>query len=201
MKNKRRVILAIAGLVLIGGIAGGTLAYFTDNKTAVNTITMGDVAIDLEEPRYEAENPNREVTNITPNQSIDKDPTITLQGDSENAYIRAKIEIIGDGFTLPAGYSDELEANINIQNGWVKSGEYYYYNEILTQEKSIQLFDKVRIPETWGGEMANKSIKVNVTAEAIQADNFTPTRNADGMITGWFMSDGITPITPDNYNQ
>ena len=48
--------------------------------------------------------------------------------------------------------------------------------------------------------MANRSISMDVTAEAIQADNFTPAMDEDGFITGWFMSDGTTPVTPDNYN-
>lgn len=199
MKNKKLIAMAIAGIVCVAGIAGGTLAYFTDNKTVENTITMGDVSIDLEEPKYDIDNPGGEIKDVTPNQTIEKDPTITVHGDSKPAYIRAKIVISGDnGFELPDGYAAELESNLNIQNGWVKSGDYYYYNTTVNPGESKQLFTEVKIPETWGKEVAKQSISLDVTAEAIQADNFTPARDENNNITGWFMENG-TPITADNY--
>ena len=52
MKNKKLKTL-VASLALVGAIAvGATLAYFTDSQEAVNTITMGHVDIDLDEPNF-----------------------------------------------------------------------------------------------------------------------------------------------------
>ena len=48
MKKKIIAICLCAALLAIA-IVGGTLAYFTDTKTAENTFTMGNVRIVLDE--------------------------------------------------------------------------------------------------------------------------------------------------------
>lgn len=73
--------LAFIGVLAVAGITGGTLAYFTDSKVAENTITMGDVDINLEEPEYDKNHPNKEITDVTPNQVIEK----TLRSQSKKA--------------------------------------------------------------------------------------------------------------------
>ena len=75
MKNKRRlsiVVLALAMVVLIST----AVAYFTDIDTVDNVFTIGKVEIGLEEPDWTPE----EHTKITPNETIEKDPTITNTG-------------------------------------------------------------------------------------------------------------------------
>lgn len=206
VKNKKMLALAFIGVLAVAGITGGTLAYFTDSKVAENTITMGDVDINLEEPEYDKNHPNKEITDVTPNQVIEKDPTITIKEGSKAAYIRCKINVTSDDETaLPAGYAEALIANTNMDMTlWKKGadGYYYYKNKVepVAPNNTVKFFNEVKIPETWGKEMANRSISMDVTAEAIQADNFTPAMDEDGFITGWFMSDGTTPVTPDNYN-
>ena len=54
MKKKLIVICAVVALAL-AAIVGGTLAYFTDTKTATNTFTVGDINIKLEETTSEHE--------------------------------------------------------------------------------------------------------------------------------------------------
>lgn len=202
VKNKKMLALALVGVLAVVGLTGGTLAYFTDSKVAENTITMGDVDIDLDEPKYDEDHPNKEITDVTPNQEIEKDPTISIKEGSKDAYIRCKISITGDnGFTLPEGYAEQLEANANIDTTLWKKGNdgYYYYKKKVTAGDKVSFFTKVKVPETWGSEVANQSISMDVTAEAIQADNFTPAIE-NGFITGWFMSDGKA-VTPDTYNK
>ena len=46
--------------------------------------------------------------------------------------------------------------------------------------------------------MTDKTFTIGITAEAIQADNFTP-EETEGVITGWNNSDG-EPITAETYN-
>ena len=48
MKKKITAIFLCVALVAIA-IAGASLAYFTDTKTAENTFTMGNVKITLDE--------------------------------------------------------------------------------------------------------------------------------------------------------
>ncbi len=199
--KKKSIISLIAAVSLIAVIGvGSTLAYFTDNDTATNVVTMGHVEIELDEPQFSEENENNTIEDVVPNQEITKDPTITVVAGSESCYLRAKIEI---SETLNAEQAAELLENINIGEKWVLSedGYYYYQNKVEKSDKDqkVVLFDKVVIPELWGNEVANLTFEINVSAEAIQADNFVPTET-DGKITGWYTSDGDA-VTVETYKE
>lgn len=49
MKKKSILMAAIAVMLVAVLVVGGTLAYFTDTKSATNTFTVGNVKIDLNE--------------------------------------------------------------------------------------------------------------------------------------------------------
>lgn len=195
MKNKKLKTL-VASLALVGAIAvGATLAYFTDSQEAVNTITMGHVDIDLEEPNFPED---KEIDDVTPNQEITKDPTIIVKADSEDMYLRAKIELEGFNNVDDADtHKEQLLDNINIQPGWMLADDGYYYFQYVVGktnvDQKIVFFDKVTIPAEWGNEVADLTFKINVTAEAIQADNFTPETDDNGNIVGW------NNVTPETY--
>ena len=150
---------------------------------------MGNVDIDLTEPLFSGTYPGNKISNVTPNMTITKDPTITLASGSENAYVRAKVEYKLDGYEMDSDKAKELEKTMNIPSTlWVKSGNYFYCQGVLKDlpsENQVVLFDKVTIPASWGNEVANKTLEINVTAQAIQADNFTPETDAYGRIIGW----------------
>lgn len=61
---------------------GGTMAYLTDSETADNVFTLGSVKIDLEEPHYPG-NGSAEVTDIVPNEEVQKDPLVKNTGDND----------------------------------------------------------------------------------------------------------------------
>lgn len=194
MKNKKRVVvLALAALLLV---AGGTFtyAYFTDAKEQTNVITMGNVSIELTEPQFSTNTGGtNKISNVMPNQTIVKDPTITLNTGSNDAYIRVKLTYTGD---LTTSQQAQLETGIVFNAGWAKGTDgYYYYNTALTQtDKEVVAFNEVHIPEDWGNNMAAKTFNIVVKAEAIQKDNFTPAKSVDGTaITGWLDSTN-TPI-------
>ena len=195
MKNKKLKTL-VGSLALVGAIAvGATLAYFTDSQEAVNTITMGHVDIDLEEPNFPDD---KEIDDVTPNQEITKDPTIIVKADSEDMYLRAKIELTGfDNVKDANKHKEELLNQINIQPGWNLAADGYYYFKYVVGKTNVDqrivFFDKVTIPANWGNEVADLTFKINVTAEAIQADNFTPETNDNGNIVGW------NNVTPETY--
>lgn len=189
--NKKTKSLLLS-LLLVGAIGvGATLAYFTDNDTAYNTITMGNIDIDLDEPEFDPDGDGEgEIDDVKPGQEIVKDPTITVKADSEDAYLRAKITYEG----LTSKQAEELEELITFQDGWVKSEDGYYYFQYVvskfSEDQKIGFFNMVTIPSSWGNEMTKKSFKINVQAEAIQADNFTPTRDINNDINGWVDTDG-----------
>ncbi|MFR8537187.1 MAG: TasA family protein [Lacrimispora saccharolytica] len=205
MKNKKLIAMGTSvALVAVVGV-GATLAYFTDQDTETNVVTMGNVDIDLDEPNFEGNATDNTVFDIVPNQTIVKDPTITLQDGSENAYIRANVTYSWDGgAAITPEEVSALKAGINWQDGWVEGpdadGDYttdtYYFQNILTDEDgadTASLFTQVTIPASWGNSVANRRLQITVEAEAVQADNFTPETNEAGQIVGW------GNVTPENY--
>lgn len=188
-KSILSLVVAVALVAVIG--VGATLAYFTDSAEEKNVITTGHVEIDLEEPIFhENTNGENKIENVVPNKEIVKDPTVIVKAGSEACYIRTKIEIVG--LEDLEGKNAELIDAITFSEGWVLSQDgYYYYQSPITknaeQDQSIQFFEKVTIPAGWGNEVADKTIEINVSAEAVQADYFEPTTDADGVITGWPM--------------
>lgn len=196
--NKRKIITLLAALTLVGAVGvGATLAYFTDNEAATNVITMGHVDVELDEPNFDTEDgeDDKTIEDILPGETIVKDPTITVGKDSKDAYIRAKIEFTG----LDDNQQVELLNNINVDTTvwYLAEDGYYYYNAMVKAGSKVVLFDEVVIPQEWGNEVANLKFEINVSAEAIQADNFTPVEK-DGMIVAWTYADG-TAITVENY--
>ena len=81
MKKKLLVLSLCVALAAIA-IAGASLAYFTDTKSATNTFTVGNVKIDLIESRYHREgNDNSGDTSIP-------DPTHTVTADDGMKYVK-----------------------------------------------------------------------------------------------------------------
>ena len=110
--NKRKILSLALGLCMVAILAvGGTLAYFTDTDTQTNTFTAGKVGILLDEVVVEAdENENLVGTDerttedqeykLHPNMTIAKDPTITVDDGSDNAYVAAVVTVKGNIYDL-----------------------------------------------------------------------------------------------------
>lgn len=190
MVNKKKLTAGVAALILcITGVTYGTLAYFTDKDTRANVITIGHVTGTLTETDEHTRDDNttgKDYTNVKPGDVLDKDPTVTLDKESEDAYVRVGINY--DGLTMEQ--VSDIENRLDINAGWTKSEDgYYYYNEILSNKtgaiNSSKVFSKVTIPTEWGNEIAGITFNINVKAEFIQSDNFTPVTDEAGNITGW----------------
>lgn len=61
-----------------------------------------------------------------------------------------------------------------ISDAWVQQGEYYYYTQPLKNGESADFFQSVTIPSAWSSKAADRELGLTVTAEAVQAANFTP---------------------------
>ena len=91
-KSKKKLTLAIAACALTLTLAFGvTMAYMTDSEGVTNTVTVGKVNIDLEEPGYPG-NDSDEVKNVIPNQEVVKDPQIENTGINDDlVFLRVEI--------------------------------------------------------------------------------------------------------------
>ena len=195
MKKKVSIIITAVSLVALI-VVGSTLAFFTSQGTVNNVITMGNVKISLDEPMFKdlgSQDGNEFFMNdVMPGQQITKDPTITNEGDHD-AYIRCKITVTGDN--LNSTQIQDVINGLNINSDWHFSNGYYYYKNILPKTNTdgsnvVQFFTRFIVPETWSNELENTRFKINVTAEAIQKENFAPAADSNGNITGWNYSNG-----------
>lgn len=206
MTKKKRAALLISAFALIALlVVGGTLAYFTSQDDATNVFTLGKVSGDLTEDTKEGNVDGHPVKpgtktddgitydKVMPGDWLSKEPRISLKSDSEDAYVRVKLEVSVLEGTLTDEQKEELISDkcLNFGDKWVVSGEYVYYQDMLTTKPSGSaqtdpVFTMVKIPgDTWGNSAAGAKFTIKVTADLIQADNFTPGHNTAGQIDSW----------------
>ena len=96
--NKKRTIIAAIVLLLVL-LVGGAIAYFTDETDPVtNTFTLGKVSITLTEPNWvTTDSDNNGVPDVAeklvPGDSLLKNPTVTVDADSNDAFVFVKVEV------------------------------------------------------------------------------------------------------------
>lgn len=110
MKKKSILMAAIAVMLVAVLVVGGTLAYFTDTKSATNTFTMGNVKITLDET--DVKNPEGRTTkgntyDVYPGQTVTKDPVVHNTGKNA-AYIRATVNV-SNWMNLVAAYYPDFK--------------------------------------------------------------------------------------------
>lgn len=173
MHNKKIMggAVALAATVVL---VGGTLAWFTDSETILNSFNTGKVDIAIEETFDEP-------ADWTPGTTTNKDVEIKNQGKSD-AFIRVKLEKAWyDGATKTELSTDNIEVtlvNINTtptDGSWVYNnadGYYYYIGVVAPDANTNQLVDEVKfVPGNNDNDYAGKKADVNVIAEAIQITN------------------------------
>lgn len=132
--KKKIIALCVCVMMLTVAIAGGTLAYFTDDAAQTNTFTAGKVDITLTEAEVEIEEGKLNYTGertsedqtykLFPGQTVTKDPTITLASDSEDAYVAAVLTVKDNGGDIESligtGYENLLGINAVLSGGFVQ---------------------------------------------------------------------------------
>ena len=117
--NLKAAVLAFAmiAVMMIGGIS----AYFTDGDTTTNTFTVGKISLDLQEPNWNPE----DAEDITPNQTIKKDPQILNDGiNDEFVFLEVIVPYENvvvaneDGTRKPAADTELYYYTVN--SGWVE---------------------------------------------------------------------------------
>lgn len=125
MKKKIIAVCLVVCLLAIA-VVGGTLAYMTDTDERTNTFTAGKVGLSLDEAKVKldedpdsasfgdliADGTDRVVAgdadpnyHLFPAMTVTKDPTITIDEYSENAWVGAKVTVTGDLHDLLGSYS------------------------------------------------------------------------------------------------
>lgn len=205
MKNTKKILLCcICIIVVVASSIFGTLAWLTDTDSAVNTFTMGQVHITVDETKVDKDGTpvsgaDRVKTNeyhILPGMTYTKDPTLTVEADSEDAYLRmiltvhnaSAVQAILDKYNLGdfsvliggwdrdtwlyEGYTEDTTAN-------TISFEFRYKEIVEGSDSDVgldALFETLIVPgEITGEEMQalyDGGFKMEVFGHAIQATGF-----------------------------
>lgn len=194
------VVLLLAIVLVIGCVAGGTLAWLiTSTDPVENTFVAGEIGnLALNET-----DADKQFT-IVPGVDISKDPTVTFDGNNVPAYLFVQVSYDGwtiseDGKTFTIGSGDK-EMTWDIADGWTKleNGVYYQIVEAdadtqatrsygiikdntITVESGITKDDLAKDSE--GNNAYTKSL--TFTAYAIQQEGHTGTTDAEKAASAW----------------
>lgn len=185
-KLRKLLTLVSCAVLLVCVTIGATVAYLTSTATVTNTFTVGNVAITLDEVKVDANGQavaNKERTSdkqtyhVFPNGTYDKDPTVHVAADSEEAFIRMKVTV-SNMTNLKKAFPDTEYSDFYSADGlflleklvtdwdstkWVSTSytetpnategtyEFRYYTTVAGGKTGTDLeplFTKVNIPET-----------------------------------------------------
>ena len=170
---KERAALIIAAAFWTLGMADARAAVRSYSVETENHIFTGDVSIALEE--YELDEMGMEIPygdgkQVVPGQTVDK--IVKIRNEAEPAWLRAEAVCLGAD-----GAFEEMAGGIGEK--WIRRGRYYYYTEPAASGETVCFFRTVTVPAEWDEREAGKSFFVEVTAQAVQAANFTPDFSAE----------------------
>ena len=225
MKKKTLVILIASVVTAAAMTVGGTLAFFTDTETATNTFTVGNVNITLDEAIVtRAEGSNEWIAdeeerteegntydNIFPGAYLPKDPTVTVAKDSEDCYVRLKIEVKNwNRIKKLITSTDELEAKFDPEdfieydgneypwevedlNASLETGVFYLrYIGAVTPDGTNDVvlsapFTAITIPyECTANDMEKfKNFSIKIEAQSIQAHGFVDSSEISAVDAAW----------------
>ncbi len=194
--NKRKLVLLASALCIVAILAvGSTLAYFTDGDEATNTFTVGNVDIDLQEPKWD-ESGKEDSPEVYPTEALAKDPQIENIG-ANPCFVRLKIT--GWDSLIEAGLSESrITYRTNYVEGalgtdWVLHTDgYYYYTKVLAVgETTTPVFDQIVMPADLVNGNGETTYHIVVNAYAVQAQGAKPSWSAVQQMTveeiaAWF---------------
>lgn len=205
MKKKLMTVLALV-LVVAMSVAG-TYAYLTSADKVVNTFTVGDVQIKLDEAKANADgslvpNADRVKANsykLLPGHNYNKDPMVTVLKGSESSYVKmtvtfskaAALDAIfapngADMTSIFKGYDStnwELKKVTEDTGKDTRTYEFWYKEAVAAPNADVALdalFDSITVPgNITNAQLATiKDMTITVNAYAIQADGFANAADA-----------------------
>ena len=200
MKKKILVACLCVALAVLT-IAGTTLAYLTANDQVVNTFTVGNVQIKLDEAKVDemgapvqgADRVKDNSYKLIPGHTYAKDPMVTVLKGSEPSYIKMTVTFSKanelDAIFAPNG-ADLIKIFNNYDSAnWIYKGntkdatadtrtyEFWYKEAVAAPTTDVALdalFDSITVPGTITSTQLEtiKGMTITVNAYAIQADGF-----------------------------
>lgn len=182
-KTSKALLLSLCAVLLVTATVLGTMAYLTSTDEVVNTFTVGNVAITLDETDVDNSTPgenDRDQANsykLMPGHTYTKDPIVHVDSTSEDCYLFVKV-----ANEITAIEGDMTVAAQMAAKGWVAvdgaAGVYVYTQNsapaVVAGGSNVTVFDNFTISGTVdNATLATYNNKtITVTAYAIQADGF-----------------------------
>lgn len=200
--KKKLLIMSVAMVLVCAFAVGMTIAYLTSTDSVVNTFTVGNVQIKLDEAKVYPDgtlvpNADRVKANsykLIPGHTYNKDPMVTVLSGSESSYIKMTVTVTKSA-ELDAIFAPNGAVLTSIFNGydstnWIYKGntenttantrtyEFWYKETVAAPTADIALdalFDSITVPGAiTNAQLATiKDMTITVNAYAIQADGFT----------------------------
>ena len=147
--STRAFVALLAVVLVIGCVAGGTVAWLTaKTDDVVNTFTYGNINITLEET-------TKEPYKIVPGAEIAKDPKVTVKGSSEACWLFVEV--------TKGNWIEELK--YTMATGWTELKDGVYYREV-DAEAADQAFEVLN---------GNKvTVDQSLTKTTVDANKNTP---------------------------
>ena len=173
--KKKTIALALVLVMVFGATLGGTFAYLTSQDTVVNTFTVGNVQIKLDEAKvnlygepvktagqtkteYLAIAGNTEAGwvpartdgneyKLMPGHTYTKDPTIYVDAESEDAWLFVKVE---NGIAAIEDTTSTIVAQLTAQ-GWqpITAGSNIYARTTANKAgDTVKVFESFKISGT-----------------------------------------------------
>ena len=157
---KKRNLLLAALLLLVVGVVGTTIAYFTDTDNKTNTFTIGNVDIELTETAWNENN----AKNLMPGDTVAKNPTITNKSTTNTAYVFAEVDVPCVGTKEIFTYTVDTTKWYVMQNGACTSGKATKRYAYGTESAMTELAASASTPALF-----SEVTVVNLTNEEAQA--------------------------------
>ena len=166
MKKTKNLLAIVAMMLLIAMLSvAGTVAWLTAaTDSVVNTFTVGDIEIELDES-------DELDLKIIPGKTIAKDPVVTVLANSEACWLFVKIDV--------ANWSEKL--TYTVADGWeaLDSVAGVYYREVaattadtdfaVLANNQVVVLDTLTAAEMEAMETAQP--EMTFTAYAVQKEN------------------------------
>lgn len=196
MKTKRKaLLLSLCAVLLVVASVMGTMAYLTSTPDAVvNTFTVGQVRITLDEldvdnSTKDAERDQANSYLLVPGKKYTKDPTVHVDPVSEDSYIFVKVEngLAAIEADAVAGTGDDAYTKIADQitgHGWTAldgvANVYYKSYTKSDDGENLVVFDNFKVSGTANNnkEIWGSNAQITVTAYAVQSAGFDNAKEA-----------------------
>ena len=197
---KKAMLMTLCAIILVVATVFGTMAYLTSTDEVVNTFTVGNVEIKLDEAPVDengkATAGDRVKANsykLLPGLTYDKDPTVTVLMGSETSYVKMTvtfskaneldaifaptganlIEIFGGYDASKWTYKDNTKDAANN----TRTYEFWYKDVVGASADDVALaplFTTITVPSSiTKDQLATiEGLTITVNAYAIQADGF-----------------------------